>query len=156
MISESAFNKMNSQNLAIVIGPNLTWSRNSVTTLAEINNINTATQYIIDSPHLFDKPPIHEVTTWIFVSWWPCVVMVTVCCHDHMWSSWRPRVDMVALFCYVNLCRYDYLVSSWWPCVVIVTLCCLGELLSSWLHNVYHKCFQAFESEDLLWEISCV
>ncbi|KAL5256285.1 hypothetical protein ACHWQZ_G011494 [Mnemiopsis leidyi] len=55
VISSSAQNLMTSQNLSIVIGPNLTWSRHTITTLADINNINSFTQFLIDRPQLFDR-----------------------------------------------------------------------------------------------------
>ena len=45
---------MTSQNLSIVMGPNLTWSRHTITTLSDINNINSFTQYLIDNPELFE------------------------------------------------------------------------------------------------------
>lgn len=54
VIAECSYNRMDSQNISIVIGPNLTWSRNATTTLTDINNMNSFTQYLLDHPHFFE------------------------------------------------------------------------------------------------------
>ncbi|XP_063675101.1 uncharacterized protein LOC134811894 isoform X2 [Bolinopsis microptera] len=62
VVSSSSQNLMTSQNLSIVIGPNLTWSRHTITTLADINNINSFTQYLIDNPVLFERETNNHVS----------------------------------------------------------------------------------------------
>ena len=62
VVSSSSQNLMTSQNLSIVIGPNLTWSRHTITTLADINNINSFTQYLIDNPVLFERETNNQVS----------------------------------------------------------------------------------------------
>ena len=46
---------MTSQNISVVIGPNLVWHKNTLTTLSDIHNINSFCQYLIDNPSFVQR-----------------------------------------------------------------------------------------------------
>jgi hypothetical protein len=49
VIDRSCLNKMTSSNLAVVFGPNLTWSNDQSISLANIGPINSFTDYLLSN-----------------------------------------------------------------------------------------------------------
>lgn len=56
MLAHEEENKMSANNLSIVFGPNLLWSKNEVATLNSMSEINRFTSIIFTNPvHVCDK-----------------------------------------------------------------------------------------------------